>query len=73
MKFHKFSLGVAVRAFQMAVVKQPGEFNGRSFPSSSSTTRTFYFKEQLYFAILRFPLNELWGNEKIVVLGDRFY
>ena len=38
-------------------------FNGRSIYSSSSITRTFYFKEQLYFPLLRFPLNGLWENE----------
>ena len=45
MKFHQLSLGVAVRVFQLAAGRHPGEFN--SVYSSSSTIRTFYFKEQM--------------------------
>ena len=71
-KVHQFSLGVAVRAFLQAVVRHPGEFNGCSIHSSSSTTRTFYFKEQLYFPLLRFSLNGLWENEQTVVLATVF-
>ena len=38
-------------------------FNGRSMHSSSSITPTFYFKEQLYFLLLRLLLIGLWENE----------
>ena len=46
-KLHQFSL----------CVRHPGEFNGRSIHTSLSTTRTFYFKEQLYF-----PLFEIFSE-----------
>ena len=64
MKFHQFSLGVAVSAFQQVVVRYPGEFNGRSIHHSPSTTRTFYFKEQLYFS--HFEMSSEWVIEKWV-------
>ena len=50
MTFHPFSLGVAVRA----VVRNPGELNGRSI-------HTFYI--YVFFSPVEIPLNGLLENE----------